>query len=62
MMLPPGISGKTVSCPLPKMPTISTSLSEPLTTDFSGEPSPGSKSDTGTLVLGMTPGEKADET
>lgn len=44
------------------MPTISTSLSEPLAaTVFNGEPPPGRRSDTGTDVLGMRPGEKADD-
>ena len=43
------------------MPTMSTSLSVPFATAFSGEPSPGSRSDTGTLVLGIRPGERADD-
>ena len=49
--VPSGISGKTASWSLlPKIPTISTSLSAPFV--FKGDP-PGSKSATGTVVLGI---------
>ena len=50
-----------MSCPLSKMPTISTSFSAPLVTVLRGELPSGSKSVTGTVVLGMGPGEKAED-